>query len=92
VAVTVVFQGEFDLACRGDFKAKLTPAESDHEAVVDLTGVSYLDSSCIAELLLLSHARCERGLPPETILVAHGPVAKVLDVSGVGKTCRVVLV
>lgn len=90
MAFTVVFVGEYDLAAQRDFKTKLAEAEEEHDVIVDFTNVTYLDSSCITELLLFSRSRRERGLAPETIFVAAGPVAKVLQVSGVTKLCRVV--
>lgn len=87
---TIVFGGEYDLATQHEVKRKLAQADGEADVVIDLTAVSYLDSACITELLLFGRARRERGLPPETIHVTAGPVAKVLDVSGVTKLCRVV--
>ena len=90
MALTLDFYGEYDLAGRRDFNQKLAVGETEPELIVDFTKVSYIDSSCVAELLLFSRARRERGLPPETVFVTAGPVAKVLEVSGVAKVCRVV--
>lgn len=90
MAVTVAFEGECDLETQDEVKRKLAAVDGEGDIVIDLTRVSYLDSACITELLLFSRARRERGLPPETILVTSGPVAKVLQVSGVTKLCRVV--
>lgn len=90
MGVTVAFEGEYDLATQRDVKQKLDAVDAEAEVVIDLTSVSYLDSACITELLLFSRARRERGLPPETILVAAGAVSRVLDVAGVAKYCRVV--
>lgn len=90
MALTLVFDGEYDLAGQRDFKKKLSSADSERDVIVDFSNVSYVDSSCIAELLLFSRGRRERGLPPETIYVTAGPVAKVLQVAGVAKICRVV--
>jgi anti-anti-sigma factor len=88
--VTIVFEGEYDLVAQRGVKEKLDPAIPEPDVVVDLTKVSYLDSACVAELLLFSHARRKRGLPPETIVVVPGTVARVLEVTGVTKVCRVV--
>lgn len=90
MAFTISFGGEYDLAGQDDFKKKLAAAETQHDVVVDFTNVSFVDSSCVAALLLFNRARRERGLPPETIFVKTGPVAKVLEVTGVTKVCRVV--
>lgn len=88
--VRIVFEGECDLATQGEVKRKLAAVDGAPDIVIDLTNVSYLDSACITEFLLFSRARRERGLPPETVLVTAGPVAKVLEVTGVAKVCRVV--
>ncbi|HEY1976863.1 MAG TPA: STAS domain-containing protein [Candidatus Baltobacteraceae bacterium] len=90
MATTISFAGEYDLTDQREFKSKLAAAQAEHEVIVDFTNVSYVDSACIMELLLFSRTRRERGLPPETIFVTAGPVAKVLEVSGVAKVCRVV--
>lgn len=90
MAFTLTFYGEHDLAGQRAFGEKLAAAKAERDVIVDFTGVSYLDSACITELLLFSRARRELGLPPETIFVTAGPVGKVLEVTGVGKLCRVV--
>ena len=88
--LTVILDGEYDLASQSDVKEKLARAESERDVIVDLSKVSYLDSSCVAEILLFSKARRQRGLPQETVVVLPGTVAKVLEVTGVGKVCRIV--
>lgn len=90
MAFTLVFDGEYDLAGQHEFKQKLAAAEAEPEVIVDFTCVSYVDSACVTELLLFSRGRRERGLPPETIFVSPGPVAKVLQVTGVANICRVI--
>ncbi len=50
----VVLRGEFDLACHATLGSALDDAlRRNAEVLVDLSGVTFLDGSCVRELVLL---------------------------------------
>jgi anti-sigma B factor antagonist len=75
--------GEIDLAVAGRFAKELAALveESDGEAVVDLSGVGFMDSSGVRELLIANRSSAERGAP--LVLVSPSESCRhVLQVSG----------
>jgi anti-anti-sigma factor len=57
----VVLRGEFDLACHATLGSALDNAlRRNVEVLVDLSGVTFLDGSCVRELALLLTLHGER--------------------------------
>jgi HptB-dependent secretion and biofilm anti anti-sigma factor len=50
---TIRVSGSFDFGARSDFRAAYTNAGKQRSFVVDLAGVSYVDSAALGMLLLL---------------------------------------
>lgn len=76
--------GEVDLAVAERFAAELSAviAEAQHAAVVDLSGVAFIDSSGVRELLLANRRTVEAG--GMLVLRAPSPACRrVLEISGV---------
>lgn len=90
MTVTVPLEGELDLAGIEDMRAALEPAavqagEGGVDLVLDMTGVTFLDSSGLATMV-----RIRRLLPEGSALVLHGcrpSVRRVLDISGMAHLC-----
>jgi anti-sigma B factor antagonist len=81
--VVVALTGECDLAGRDEMETVLlTAVESGKPVRVDLTGVTFLDSSGIHTLVTAYHAARRTG-GRLTIANARGSVATVLDMTGV---------
>ena len=59
VAVVRV-RGEVDLATAGDLATSIAAASADGPLVIDLSGVSFMDSSGLRELLMVADERGER--------------------------------
>ena len=89
-ALTLRLSGEFDLASRERFEARLELLERDHvrELVIDLTGLTFLDSSGIRTLLGAKRWAKQDGCDLFFALPENGQVRKVLDVTGVVDALR----
>ena len=83
--LVVSLSGECDFTVREELASALTEAVRTSDAVViDLTALTFLDSSGVHELVAAHHAsrECECDLSARN---ATGVVATVLDITGVGK-------
>jgi len=77
----VHLSGELDIDRREAVAAALSAAVPPRPALVDLTEVTYADSTIIAELLRF-RSRAERGGGRIAILVGASRVARVLEYAG----------
>lgn len=77
--------GEIDMEVEADMTAWLREVMSQHpgrDVVVDLAGVSFVDSSGIA-CLMIAYRQAAAGGVSLTVTGAQGPVLMVLKVTGV---------
>jgi anti-anti-sigma factor len=88
--VTIALAGEFDLATRSKVERALVPMASGERLVVDLTGLSFIDSTGIRILMELDvRARMDGW----TLVIARtpgGPVQRVLDLCNVSDRVLIV--
>lgn len=82
--VTVCVEGELDLATEGDLVAGVIGEleASALDVVIDLTRVSFIDSSGLRALLLCQRAADERSRPLR-LTPGTGAVKRLLAISGV---------
>ncbi|GAB7044324.1 MULTISPECIES: STAS domain-containing protein [Catenuloplanes] len=81
----VTLDGECDLAVREELTAALLAAvAAARTVVVDLTHVTFIDSTGVHGLVTAYHA-ARAGGGQLYVANAHGPVATVLDLTGVGE-------
>ena len=78
--------GRFDYDCHQDFSAsyKELPQAAQKKYVIDLTGVSYLDSSALGMLLVLRE-RVGGDRSDITLLGANKDIKRVLDIASFEK-------
>ena len=55
--VIVVFAGEYDLACQKELRREFDRLHEQPNVVLDFSNVTYLDSTCIAELPTTKHEK-----------------------------------
>ncbi|MGZ8786324.1 MAG: STAS domain-containing protein [Acidimicrobiia bacterium] len=78
--------GEIDLATVSQLEEALTASMgSDTDVAVDLTGVTFMDSTGLRALLAANQNLSGSGRRL-ALIVAGGPVDRLLDISGVGQT------
>jgi anti-anti-sigma factor len=60
--VVRVFSGEYDLTHKWDLRAEFDAVCLEPNLILDMRGVTYMDSTCVTELLRLNKCRGENGL------------------------------
>jgi anti-sigma B factor antagonist len=87
----ISLHGELDAATADDLQVVLDAAtQGAGDVVLELTGLTFMDSSGLHALLRAAEQLEGRGR-----LVLHhptGPVRRVLDISGIARICAVVVV
>jgi anti-anti-sigma factor len=79
----VVFAGEYDLAVKEQFRDELDRLVDEPNVVLDFTDLSYIDSTCIAELMRSRDLRASRGLPSPTLLMRPGNrIRRIFEILG----------
>lgn len=84
-------EGEIDIATVDELKTAIDEAFDDpvDRLVVDLTGSSFMDSTGL-KTLVMSNRRFEEAGRSFAVAVSGGPVARLIDLSGVNTTIRTV--
>jgi anti-anti-sigma factor len=80
-ATTLRLDGELDINARDDLREALLLAIADGDVVVDLEGVSFLDSEALGALIDGFNTSRERGVGFR-VVNARDVVERVLSVSG----------
>jgi anti-anti-sigma factor len=76
------FSGEIDFTTREELRARLDTLKEAATAVVDLSDVTYMDSSALAELLFLHRARSRAGRSVPRLVI--GPrITRIFEVAGI---------
>lgn len=84
MAHIVVFAGEYDLNTKDQLRKELSRFHSVSELVLDLSGIKYIDSTFISELLVLVRSRRAEGFPRITVVTpATSMVRRLFEVTGI---------
>lgn len=75
------FAGEVDFTAREDFRSKLAVLTDAQGAVIDLAAVTYMDSSALAEILLLQRGRSRTG-KTATSVVVNERIRRLFEIAG----------
>lgn len=65
----VSLSGEFDIDRQHELRETLEPFYEQPYLIVDLTGVQYVDSSCLCEFMRMRRARSDAGARPACFVV-----------------------
>jgi anti-anti-sigma regulatory factor len=88
--VVQFFVGEYDLAHQLSLRADFDSLRDEAEVVLDLTAVTYLDSTFVNELLRLNTHRVERGLRPPSIVRSALALKRIFSLLYFGALFRLV--
>jgi anti-anti-sigma factor len=88
--VVLIFVGEYDLACKGQLRAELERLADITNVVLDFSGVTYMDSTTLTELIRLHRLRAENLHERETIVLKHKHIKKLFDMLELKKVFRLV--
>jgi anti-anti-sigma factor len=75
------FAGEIDFTAREDFRSKLAVLADAPAAIVDLTAVTYMDSSALAEILLLQRGRAHARKAAMSVVV-NERIRRFFEIAG----------
>jgi anti-sigma B factor antagonist len=75
------FAGEIDFTAREDFRSKLAVLADAEGAIIDLTAVTYMDSSALAEILLLQRGRSHAGKAAMSVAV-NDRIRRFFEIAG----------
>lgn len=90
MARVTVFSGDYDVTNRADLRKRLDRLAFDSDIILDFSAVTFVDSTCIAELLRLDDLRGVNELERMTIVVdSNGPIRRLFEILGLFERFRV---
>ncbi len=87
----VAVVGEVDVATAPSLRTRLEQAVDDAEGalVVDLSGVTFIDSTALGVLIAVQRRSDDRGLPMR-LVVAEPRILKIFEITGLTDTFSIV--
>lgn len=87
----VNLSGEYDLSCKDELHTQFYALRAEPNLVLDLSAVTYLDSSFLSQLVWLHEGRKERGFRTETLVIPKDSVVeRLFEIVGMTRLFRVV--
>ena len=89
MSTVLVFTGEYDLDSKQQLRNDFEAVASEPVLICDFTDVSYIDSTCLNELLRLQKIRAQYGLEPVAIVLRpDGAIRRLMEITGVSEVAR----
>jgi anti-anti-sigma factor len=82
------FSGEIDFTTREELRTKLAPLSEAQAPIVDLSAVTYMDSSALAEILYVQRGR-DRSGRTRVWVVASPAVRRLFEAAGLNDVLSV---
>ena len=76
---SIAFSGEYDLNSKERLRERLETLRCEPDVVIDFSGVTHLDATCVTELVRMHRHRRSLGFDRETIIVGDPSVQRCLD-------------
>jgi anti-anti-sigma factor len=89
-AVVMVFTGEYDLSHKARLRAELEALRDEAHLVLDFSDVTYIDSTCISELMRMQDHRAKRQLNRVAIVQTAPSVRRLFDILDMASMFNVV--
>ena len=84
MAHVIVFAGEYDLNTKSELREEFSRVYSAPDVVLNMSGVKFIDSTFISELMLLVKSRRAKGLSRVTVVTpANSMVRRLFEVTGI---------
>src|SRR5579862_6996056 len=83
-----VFAGEYDARSKARLRAILARWRDSEDLVLDLTEVTFIDSTAVAELIAMAAARSNKQLARAAVIVANPIVDRLFSVLDLGAVFR----
>lgn len=81
-AKIITLEGEWDLSRGEELRRHLDLACEHPHVVMDLCGVTYIDSNCLAMLVRMRTRRVAKGYAPARLVLPNGNIRKVFSATG----------
>lgn len=78
--LVIVLQGEWDVYRCDELRVKLEAAYSAPDVILDLSGTTYVDSTCLGALVHLRKERSARGLPRAGLVISSPMVLRIFQI------------
>jgi anti-anti-sigma factor len=75
----VVFAGEYDVRSKTSLRSLLDRIGEIPDLVLDFREVTFIDSTCVTELLRMHTRRIGNNLSRETIVVGEAPIRRLFE-------------
>lgn len=85
-----IFSGAYDVTCKRQWSEELEGLCAEPNVIIDFSEVSYLDATCVTEVLRMHERRRENGFDRETIIVGQPAVRSLFDLLKMEGVVRVV--
>jgi anti-anti-sigma regulatory factor len=86
----VVFAGEYDLACKEQWRDELQRLYREPKLVIDFQNVTYLDVTCAMELMSMHEHRGANGFGRETVILGQPIVRRLFELLNLQTHFRIV--
>lgn len=88
--VVVVFAGEYNLGSKGKLHRELSRLATKPRLVLDFSEVTYMDSTCIAELMRMEQRRSAAGFDAAHVVMQAPVLLRIFTVLTLDRVFRVV--
>jgi anti-anti-sigma factor len=78
-AVVAVFIGEYDISHKATLRLELATLREEPHLILDMSAVSYIDSTAVTELIAFQNGRGKLGLPRAGVVVRAPPVRRLFQ-------------
>jgi anti-anti-sigma regulatory factor len=86
----VVFSGEYDVTCKQRWSKQLEVLCGEPNVILDFSDVTYVDATCMTEVLRMHERRHAKGFDRETVILGHPNVRILFDLLKMHGVVRVV--
>lgn len=86
----MVFSGQYDVTCKRKWSAELEHLCAEPYVIIDLSNVSYLDATCVTELLRMHARRSGKGFDREIVILGQPSVRRVFELLSMQSVVRIV--
>jgi anti-anti-sigma regulatory factor len=86
----MIFSGAYDVTCKRQWSEELEGLCTEPNVVIDFSDVSYLDATCLTEMLRMHERRRDNGFDRETIILGQPQVRKLFNLLKMEGVVRVV--
>jgi anti-anti-sigma regulatory factor len=85
-----IFAGAYDVTCKRQWSEELECLCTEPDVIIDLSDVSYLDATCLTEMLRMHERRRYNGFDRETVILGQPLVRKLFDLLKIEGAVRIV--